>query len=50
MWEALVDIAAKRGRTIHDLITQISLQHEESNLSAAIRVYIIKFYRDELPG
>ena len=50
MWEALADIAAERGREIHDLITEISIQHEEPNLSAATRVYIVKFYRDKLRG
>ena len=48
--EALADIAAERGRKIRDVITEISLQHEEPNLSAATRVYIVKFYRDELLG
>jgi predicted DNA-binding ribbon-helix-helix protein len=50
MWEALADIASERGREIHDLITEISVQHEEPNLSAATRVYIVKFYRDKLRG
>ena len=48
MWEALAEIAAEGGQSVNDLITEISRQHEEPNLSAAIRVCIVKFYREKL--
>jgi len=44
-WEALQEIAAYQGKTDHELITQIDRDRRDLNLSAAIRVYIIEFYR-----
>ena len=45
MWEALRDIARRRDVTIHDLVTDIDRRRSESSLTAAIRVYIVNFYR-----
>ena len=45
MWEALHDIADQRRLTVHDLVTAIDGQRTESSLTAAIRVYIVNFYR-----
>jgi predicted DNA-binding ribbon-helix-helix protein len=45
MWEALQDIAQQQRATIHDLVTHIDRQRIESSLTAAIRVYIVNFYR-----
>jgi predicted DNA-binding ribbon-helix-helix protein len=45
MWEALHDIARRREVTIHDLVTQIERSRTASSLTAAIRVYIVDFYR-----
>jgi predicted DNA-binding ribbon-helix-helix protein len=45
MWEALREIARHRQTTLHDLVTQIDRQREASSLTAAIRVYIVDFYR-----
>lgn len=45
MWEALQDIARRQERTIHDLVTQIDRERTASTLTAAIRVYIVGFYR-----
>jgi predicted DNA-binding ribbon-helix-helix protein len=48
MWDALAEIAQERGRSVHDVVTAISLNYDAPNLSAAIRVYIVEFYRDKL--
>lgn len=48
MWDALADIAKERRSTIDDVITEISRSYEETNLPAAVRVYIVKFYRAKL--
>jgi len=48
MWDALADIAKERGRSVHDLLTEISRGDEEPNLSSAVRVYIVEFYRGKL--
>ncbi len=45
MWEALREIARQRRVTVHDLVTHIDRQRSESSLTAAIRVYIVNFYR-----
>jgi predicted DNA-binding ribbon-helix-helix protein len=45
MWDALADIAGEQGETIHDLIAGINRDHNQANLSAAIRVYIVEYYR-----
>ena len=45
MWEALHDIARQQRVTVHDLVTVIDRQRSESSLTAAIRVYIVNYYR-----
>jgi predicted DNA-binding ribbon-helix-helix protein len=51
MWEALRDIAGRRNLTVHDLVTEIDRSRTASSLTAAIRVYIVDFYRAAaLPG
>jgi predicted DNA-binding ribbon-helix-helix protein len=45
MWDALQDIARRRRLTVHDLVTDIDRRRRESTLTAAIRVYIVDFYR-----
>ncbi len=50
MWEALHDIARRMELTIHDLVTDIARQRTASSLTAAIRVYIVDFYRAAFLG
>lgn len=45
MWDALADIAEERGTTVHDVLTEISSGYDAPNLSAAVRVFIVEFYR-----
>ena len=45
MWEALADIAGRRGRTVNELVTEIDRDRSASSLTAAIRVYIVDYYR-----
>ena len=45
MWDALQDIARRRQATIHDLVTLIDRDRTSSSLTAAIRVYIVDYYR-----
>ena len=44
MWQALHEIAAHQGRSVHDVITEID-RDRAFNLSTAIRAYIVEFYR-----
>ena len=51
MWDALHDIARRLRVTMHDLVTDIDRERTASSLTAAIRVYIVDFYRAAaLPG
>jgi predicted DNA-binding ribbon-helix-helix protein len=45
MWDALQDIAQQLRQTMHDLVTNIDRERTASSLTAAIRVYIVDFYR-----
>ena len=45
MWEALQDISRQLKVTTNDLVTAIAAQRTASSLTAAIRVYILDFYR-----
>ena len=47
MWDALQEIAAHEGKTIHQLVTEIDSARTVT-LSAAIRVYIVEFYRSRI--
>ena len=44
MRDALADIAARQGKTVHDLIAKINREHRQTSLSSGIRVYRV------LPG
>ena len=45
MWDALHDIARRLRVTTHDLVTSIDRERTASSLTAAIRVFIVDFYR-----
>jgi predicted DNA-binding ribbon-helix-helix protein len=45
MWDALRDIAQRHRVTLHNLVTNIDRERTASSLTAAIRVYIVDFYR-----
>ena len=45
MWDALQDIARRLRVTVHGLVTHIDRERSASSLTAAIRVYIVDFYR-----
>src|SRR5205823_7761560 len=48
MWAALNDIAVERGKTVHDVVLEITRGRKGINLTAAIRVYIVEYYREAL--
>ena len=43
-WDALKEIASAQGKSVNALIAEIDRQQPE-NLSGAIRVFILKFYK-----
>lgn len=48
MWDGLQDIARRRGMHVNDLVTEIEHNRDMPGLTAAIRVYIVDFYRRAL--
>ena len=45
MWDALDEICRREGRTIHELCSMVEHQRRESKLTAAIRVFVMAYYR-----
>jgi predicted DNA-binding ribbon-helix-helix protein len=49
-WGALKEIAEARKTTPSDLITGINSDRKHGNLSSAIRLFVLSFYRDQISG
>jgi predicted DNA-binding ribbon-helix-helix protein len=45
MWQALREISAREGKTMHALVTEIEHRRAQSSLTAAIRVYLLDYFR-----
>ncbi|MGH6914803.1 MAG: ribbon-helix-helix domain-containing protein [Kiloniellales bacterium] len=45
MWEALGEICQREGLTLHQLCTQVDRRRQSSSLTAAIRVFIVSYFR-----
>ena len=41
-WTALKDIAARQGLSLNALIAEIDETHDATNLSSALRLYVLK--------
>ena len=46
-WSRLRDIAKQRHQTLSDLVSSIKAEREQTNLSSAIRLFVLGFYRDQ---
>jgi predicted DNA-binding ribbon-helix-helix protein len=46
-WNALRDIAHSRGETLSDLVARIDAERKHKNLSSAIRLFVLGFYREQ---
>jgi predicted DNA-binding ribbon-helix-helix protein len=47
-WNALKEIAGVRDETLSGLVTTIDSDREHSNLSSAIRLFVLGAYRDQI--
>jgi predicted DNA-binding ribbon-helix-helix protein len=47
-WNALKDIADQRGVTMAYLVSTIDADRKHANLSSAIRLFVLDFYRNTL--
>lgn len=45
MWDALNEICAREGRSLHDICTQIDKERHQSGLTAGVRVFILNYFR-----
>lgn len=46
MWDALREICAREQRSLHDICTQIDRERRQSGLTAGVRVFILKYFRE----
>ena len=46
-WTALKEIAGERHVTLSEMVALIDSERQHGNLSSAIRLFILDFYRDQ---
>jgi predicted DNA-binding ribbon-helix-helix protein len=49
-WKGLKEIAKRRHETLSHLVASIDADRQHANLSSAIRLYVLAFYRDQYQG
>ena len=49
-WNGLREIADSRGETVSNLIASINAERKSTNLSSAVRLFVLSFYRDQHNG
>lgn len=49
-WRGLKEIAGGRGMTLSELVGTIDSGRQHGNLSSAIRLFVLDFYRSQLSG
>jgi len=47
-WKSLKEIAGHRHTTLSSLLATIDSERQHGNLSSAIRLFVLGFYRDQL--
>jgi predicted DNA-binding ribbon-helix-helix protein len=47
-WDSLREIAAERGMSLTALVAAVDADRQHANLSSAIRIFVLQFYRDQL--
>jgi len=45
MWEALAEICRRERRSVHEICTMVDTRRMTSSLTAALRVYILEYFR-----
>ncbi|WGD28741.1 ribbon-helix-helix domain-containing protein [Ancylobacter sp. WKF20] len=49
-WDALKEIAASRRTTLSEIVASIDSGRNQGNLSSAIRLYVLAYYRNPTSG
>jgi predicted DNA-binding ribbon-helix-helix protein len=47
-WKSLREIAGGRDMTLSDLVATINADRQHTNLSSAVRLFVLGFYRDQI--
>jgi len=47
-WSGIKEIASGRNITLSDLVTAVDSERQQGNLSSAIRLFVLDFYRNQL--
>jgi predicted DNA-binding ribbon-helix-helix protein len=47
-WNALKEIAGRHHLSLSDMVAQIDAERQHGNLSSAIRLFVLDFYRRQL--
>ena len=48
-WKGLKEIAGRRLLSLSDLVDTIDAQRQQGNLSSALRLFVLEFYRNQVP-
>jgi predicted DNA-binding ribbon-helix-helix protein len=48
-WRSLKEIARRHQMTVSELVGFIDSQRQHNNLSSALRLFVLKFYRSQIP-
>jgi predicted DNA-binding ribbon-helix-helix protein len=48
-WKSLKEIASEHDMTLRELIAALDSERQHGNLSSAIRVFVLDFYRQQIP-
>ena len=48
-WQGLKEIARRHRMTLSELVDFIDSQRQTNNLSSALRLFVLKFYRSQIP-
>jgi predicted DNA-binding ribbon-helix-helix protein len=46
-WKCLKDIAESRKQSLQHLIEEIERNRQNANLSSAVRLFVLQFYKDQ---
>jgi predicted DNA-binding ribbon-helix-helix protein len=47
-WKAAKDIARERHMTVSELVAEVDADRQNGNLSSAMRLFVLRQYRDQL--
>ena len=48
-WQGLKEIARRHRMTVSELVGEINARRRHSNLSSALRLFVLEFYRSQIP-